>query len=162
MPSFTHEVPVASQRSLTVAILWRLRNDCACFRSACVPRPMTLISFAFCRANCSTPGAARLHSVQFGAQNQTSSGFEPVNAEASAYGFPLRTSVTVIAGNGFTAFAAVRGYAGNDEARRTAEAEPAPTALANAAATDTTPMAALVNRRSRGWWGWGDIRLPYS
>ena len=36
-----------------------------------------------------------MHAVQCGAQNQTSSALDPVKAEASAKGFPVRTSVTV-------------------------------------------------------------------
>ena len=58
----------------------------------------------FCRANCSTPGASRLHWLQCGAQNHTSSAFLPSKADASANGFDEFTSVTLIVGSGFAVF----------------------------------------------------------
>ena len=69
-----------------------------------MPSPTTLIFAAFCRANCSTPGASRLHADQWGAQNQTNNGFFPSNEAASATSFPVFTSVTFMTGSGLTDF----------------------------------------------------------
>ena len=69
-----------------------------------MPRPTTVIDAVFCRANCSTPGASRLHCVQCGAQNHTSRAFFPSKAEASANGFDDFTSVTLNVGSGFAVF----------------------------------------------------------
>jgi hypothetical protein len=57
-----------------VFILLRDTNFLASPSESCVPRPTTVIFFAFVRANRSIPGASRLHALQCGAQNHASVG----------------------------------------------------------------------------------------
>lgn len=85
-------------------------NSSASPSVSCVPSPITRRTSAFCRANCSTPGASARQYGQCGAQNQTRTGLSAGKKFASCTHSFWPTSHTVTAGRNSvdTAFATGR------------------------------------------------------
>ena len=73
IPNWFHDWNVRSQSMVKVVpVDWTKFS--AKSRLSWVPTPMTVSLSAFCRANCSTPGASRRQTGQWGAQNHSTMG----------------------------------------------------------------------------------------
>ena len=83
-----------SSQSNENVMSWRVRNALASPKESWVPIPITVSWSLCCRANCSTPEASRLHTGQWGAQNQNNTGLAAGRSPPNATFCPVAVSST--------------------------------------------------------------------